>query len=98
MLAIVFLVNLFLYSRVNSMVEQIDSVFASNVSIGELTETLETLEGYVYEYLNTKSSSALENYYRYAEDYRTLAGRLNDRNVDNSVLMLEKNIQKVKEI
>ena len=93
MMVLILAVNLFINTQIGSMVEQIDSVFASNVSIGELTETLETLEGYVYEYLNTKSSSALENYYRYAEDYRTLAGRLNDRNVDNSVLMLEKNIR-----
>lgn len=93
MLVMILLVNLFIFSRINSMVRRIDSVFASNVSIGELTSTLETLDGAVYEYLSTKSSSALENYYRYAQAYRELAEGLNGRRVDNAELMLEKNIR-----
>ncbi len=93
MMVLILAVNLFISSRTSSMVEKIDSVFASNVSIAELTQTLNSLEGYVYEYLNTKSSAALENYYRYAEEYRQLAEGLNDKNVDNPALMLEKNIR-----
>ncbi|MBQ6322142.1 MAG: histidine kinase [Lachnospiraceae bacterium] len=93
MMVLILAVNLFINNRIDSMVRKIDQVFASNVSIVELTETLEALEGYVYEYLNTKSSAALENYYRFAEDYRDLAMQLNNRNVDNRVLMLEKNIR-----
>ena len=93
MMTLILAVNLFLNSRISSMVERIDSVFASNVSITEYTETLNELEGYVYEYLNTKSSTALENYYRYAQKCNDMAENLNDRNVDNPVLMLEKNIR-----
>ena len=93
MLAIILLVNLYIFSRINAMIERIDSVFASNVSIGELTDSLEALDGYVYEYLSTKSSSALENYYRYAQDYKELAEQLNGRKTDNAQLMLEKNIR-----
>ena len=61
MMVLILAVNLFINNRIDSMVRKIDQVFASNVSIVELTETLEALEGYVYEYLNTKSSAALEN-------------------------------------
>lgn len=93
MLAIILLVNLYIFSRINAMIERIDSVFASNVSIGELTNSLEALDGYVHEYLSTKSSSALENYYRYAQDYKELAEQLNGRKTDNAQLMLEKNIR-----
>ena len=97
MLALVLAVNLFIYNRINSMTERIDSVFSSNVTIVSLTDTLESVEEYVYEYLNTKSSSALENYYRYAQDYRDLLEELNDQNVDNRILMLEKNIRGMSE-
>ena len=95
MLAIVFLVNLFLYSRVNSMVEQIDSVFASNASIGEMTDTLSLLDGYIYEYLSTRSSSSLENYYRYAQNYQDLVEQLSAKKTDSPKLMLEKNIREM---
>ena len=51
-------VNLFIFNQINAMVEKIDSVFSSNVTIARLTDTLELVEDNVYEYLNTKSSIA----------------------------------------
>ncbi|MDD3796106.1 MAG: histidine kinase [Lachnospiraceae bacterium] len=93
MLALILCVNLFIYSQINSMVREIDEVFASNVSISELSDKLEMVQTRVYEYLNTKSTSALEDYYRYEQDYRELISRLNNENVDSSVMMLEKNIR-----
>lgn len=93
MLVMILLVNLYIFSRINSMVKRIDSVFASNVSMSELAENLSLLDSNVYEYLSTKSSSALENYYRYAQSYKDLAEQLNGRKVDNALLMLEKNIR-----
>lgn len=74
-----------------------DAVFSSNTAINDLSESLNKLEGTVYEYLNTKGSKALENYYRYEQDYRQLLDGLNDRNVDSEVKMLEKNIRKMSE-
>ena len=78
-------------------VDRIDAVFSSNTAINDLSESLNKLEGTVYEYLNTKGSKALENYYRYEQDYRQLLDGLNDRNVDSEVKMLEKNIRKMSE-
>ena len=52
-------VNLFIFNQINAMVEKIDSVFSSNVTIARLTDTLELVEDNVYEYLNTKSSILL---------------------------------------
>ena len=64
MLMVMLVVNLFIYGQINSMVRRIDAVFASNVTIGEITDTLEEVRSNVFEYLSTKSSSALEDYYR----------------------------------
>ena len=79
------------------MVRRIDSVFSSNVTIGELSDTLDLVEDRVYEYLSTKSSAALEDYYRYEQDYRELLQELNNENVDSEIKMLEKNIRNMSE-
>lgn len=92
-IALVLGVNLYIFRQVSVMVLKIDSVFASNVSIGELSDRLALTQTAIYEYLNTKSSAALENYYRYSEEYQELAEGLNDRNTDNPILMLEKDIR-----
>ena len=97
MLGIILLVNLFIYFQINSMVERIDSVFASNVGIEQLTGGLELVQGSVREYLNTKSSVSLENYYRYVQEYQLLIRKLNDQNTGSPTEMLEKNIRNMSE-
>ena len=97
MLVVAMSVHLFIYIQINSMVRRIDAVFASNVTITELTGTLQTVQDQVYEYLNTKSSAALEDYYRYSEQYSTLISELNSKNADSQILMLEKNIRSMSE-
>ncbi len=99
LLVLVFVVciNFFIFSQINSAVRRIDAVFSSNVTINNLSDTLELVQDSVYEYLNTRSSQALEDYYRYEQDYRELLEELNDRNVDSQIMMLEKNIRNMSE-
>lgn len=97
MLTAVLLVNLFIYSQSQGMIRRIDSVFVSNVSIVELTDMLDRVESNVYEYLNTRSSASLENFYRYEQNYRDLCGELNGQVIDSESLMLEKNIRAMSE-
>ncbi len=97
MMAIMMSANLVIYSRINRMVRQIDSVFATNVTNKELTDQLEMVEESVYEYLSTKSSAALENYYRHTQNYREMITLLNSRNMDSDIRMLEKNIRSMSE-
>ena len=96
-LAVTLLVNLFIYRQISSMVRTIDSVFASNVTISELTEELGLLQGHVYEYLNTKSSEALEEYYRSVQEYHALIEQLNGKRMDSEIKLLEKNIRNMSE-
>lgn len=96
-LSIVLCMNLYIFSQINLMVREVDTVFASNVTIGDLKENLDYVQNRVYEYLNTKSTSALEDYYRYEQDYRELITQLNDRNMDNPIKILEKNIRNMSE-
>ena len=98
-LAIVFVVciNFFIFEQIHTGVNRIDAVFSSNTAINDLSETLTRLESTVHEYLNTKGSKALENDYRYEQEYRQLLDELNNRNVDSEVKMLEKNIRQMSE-
>ncbi len=97
MMAVILLMNLFIYRQINQTVQRIDAVFSSNITVNELAQTLEQIQQTVYEYLSTKSSSALEDYYRYEQEYRGMIELLNNRNVDSEIRMLEKNIRSMSE-
>ena len=90
-------INFFIFSQIQNAVSRIDAVFSSNVDINDLSDALEQIQGTVYEYLNTKGTKALENYYRYEQNYRSLIEKLNDKNLENEGKILEKNIRNMSE-
>ncbi len=94
---VVFFVNMFMYSNINKSIGTIDEVYKSNVEFNELLEALTDVHNYVYEYLNTKSSESLENYYRCEENYRSLINGLNGMTYDNDVILMQKNIKNMSE-
>ena len=44
----------------------------------------------MYEFLDTRSSDALKNYYQSAENYRNLIEQLNDEISDDNVKLMER--------
>lgn len=47
-------INFFIFEQIHTGVDRIDAVFSSNAAINDLSDTLNKLEGTVYEYLNIK--------------------------------------------
>ena len=92
-LLVVLAANIFAFRQSSETVKQINEVFASNAVIMSLADTLTEAQGSMYDYLSTKSSSSLENFYRYEQELREMTDDLNGRNVGNELLMLEKNIR-----
>ena len=92
-----FVINIILYSEINRSMIQLDEVYATNVSLNELAECLEHTHEEVYEYLNTKSTVSLENYYRNVQELRDMLEQLNDRNTGSQMKMQEKNIRGMSE-
>lgn len=90
---VMFFVNMFLYYNINKSISRIDEVYVSNVGLNELLDSLTMLHEYVYEYLNTKSSDALENYYRSGQNYRNLIDELKGDITENDMLIMQKNIK-----
>ena len=86
-------VNLFAFRQTSMTVDQIHEVFASNAVIMNLGDTLSRAQSSMYDYLSTKSSASLEDFYRYEQELRIQTDDLNGRNVGNELLMLEKNIR-----
>lgn len=92
---LIFGVMIFFYTNVNATVNQIDSVYASNTRLNYLRDTLENVQNNLYHYLNTRSSEALENYYIYEVEFRRQLARLNDQTLNDTPLLLEKNISNI---
>ncbi|MDO4332884.1 MAG: histidine kinase [Eubacteriales bacterium] len=94
---LIFSVNIYVYMNINRMMVQIDSVYASNANLNELQNTINRVQVCMTEYLNTKSSDAMEDYFRNAEKYRELIGQLNEKIVADETLLMEKNIKNISE-
>lgn len=94
---LMFVINILLYSEINQSMKKLDEVFATNVSLNALTECLEETHEDVLEYLNTKSSDSLEDYYWNVQEYRDMLEQLNGSIVDNEMKILEKNIRNMSE-
>lgn len=94
---IILVVNFYLYNNINSLVNNIDAIYMSNVKLNELSETLTSVQESMTDYLNTKTSDAMEEYYRNEQDYNNQIQELNDRTTGNELLLMEKNIRNMSE-
>lgn len=94
---IILAVNLYMFMLINEMTGKVEEVYVSNVGLNELSGALDRVQDSMEEYLNTKSSDAMEDYYRSEQAYRELMDRLNTRTTDNQILLTEKNIRGLSE-
>lgn len=90
---IILLINLFMYVNVNHMVDRLDEVYLSNISLNELADTLTEVQSSMTDYLNTRTSDAMEDYYRNEQDYFNLIAELNDEIYGNDLKLMERNIR-----
>lgn len=94
---LVFFANMFLYSNINKSIGTIDEIYKSNVGLNELLDSLTDVQNNVYEYLNSKSSESLENYYRSKDIYRNLINELNGKIIGNDMILMQKHIKNMSE-
>lgn len=92
-LVIILVMNIFMYMNVNTLTARVEAVYASNVNLNELSEALTTVQETTKNYLDTKSSDALNAYYRADQDYRDLLSDLNTGITNNQLKITEKNIK-----
>lgn len=90
--AVILAVNLYTYAMISRMMGRVEDVYISNVSLNDLSDGLDDLQAAMTDYLRTKSSDAMEQYYRSDQEYRVLLESLNRQATDNEMLLTEKNI------
>lgn len=90
---IVFVVNLFVYFNLNQMISKIEEIYASNVNLNELTEALSDVQLGMTDYLNTKSSDAIEQYYRSEQNYANLLNDLDVTTTNSDMKLMEKGVK-----
>ena len=91
--AIIFFVNIYTYINVNKVMESIGSVYISNAELNKLTDVLSSVQKNMYDFLDTRSSDALKNYYQSAENYKALLEQLNDTISEDNVKLMERKIR-----
>lgn len=82
-----------MYVNINNQVSRLDMVYQGNVRLNELSQALLDVQSSMTDYLNTKSSDSMEDYYRSEQNYRTLTEELNDAVSSNALQLMEKNIR-----
>lgn len=85
-------INLYMYWNIAEATETMDKVFVYNSNLNELSSTLDNVQQYMYDYLNTKSSDTLINYYDNHDNYRNLINELNDAITSNNADLMERKI------
>jgi len=82
---LVFAVNFALLISVNTMSSRIESVYQANLKINELSVALSAVQDNMLEYLNTKTSDSLENYYIYSQNFSNMVGELDGEITENPI-------------
>ncbi len=67
---IILTVNIVLFIYISRAIDVINKVYSTNVEIGELSESLNQVRGSMTEYLNTKSTDSMEQYFDATQQYR----------------------------
>lgn len=94
---LVFAINIILLVGINSMSGEMDMVYRGNVHLNELSVALEGVQDGMTDYLNAKTSDALEEYYRSEQDYREMMQELNEDITGVSFSRMERNIKYMSE-
>ena len=92
-LLFVFSVNMYLFHEINAMIGQIETVFSGNSALNELQEKLDLVQSSMEQYLSTKSSDDMEEYFRSQQDFSEAVAGLNAAAVNDADALMEKNIR-----
>ena len=94
---LVFFVNIYMFGGINKMIVKIDNIYNSNAELTSLQASLSKVRGSMLDYLNTKNSEAMGNYYANEQEYRERIEILNDTAIGNDSGVMEKNIRNMSE-
>lgn len=89
--------SLFLNRNINRSLDSINSIYTSNDTLNDMTSALASLQANMQEYLESKSTDSLNQFYFYEQEYRDLLSWLNTDTLDSTSGSMEKNIYNISE-
>lgn len=92
---LILIVNLFMYRNINSMLHRLDQIYVSNVNLNELSDSLEQVQSSLTNYLNTKTTDAMDGYYKSYQDYTEQIEKLSDQVTGSESQRMERNIKQM---
>lgn len=91
--ALIFIVNVYVYVNINQMIGRIEALYSSNVSLNELSDKLVNIHDNMTQYLKTKSTESLEDYYKHEQEYRDQLADFTLSTGSSELKYLEKSIK-----
>lgn len=95
--AVLFMVNLYIYHNMNTIIENIDQTYVGNKNLMEIRSKLDEVQSCASEYLNTRRDESLKQFYSKEKEYKGLLNTLNSEIVNSKNLIMEKNIRNMSE-
>ena len=86
-------VNVFIYLNLNQALDKINSVFASNISLNELSDSLNKTHQGLTGFLETKGTDDFELYYASSLEIKNMSRQLNSNVTDNNIRLSERDIR-----
>jgi sensor histidine kinase YesM len=90
-------VTVYMHASINQTLQVIEGVYTSNAGLTQVSDQLSGIQQSIKEYLDTKSTDALSNYYSYEQKYSEIIQTWNNRVIDNEAAIMEKNIRGISE-
>lgn len=91
-IVLIILMNVYMYIGINLMIEKVDEIYVSNVSLSDLSEQLTVLQNSMKEYLESKSTTALNDYYKAEQAYRNTLETVGSEGSDTKMVIMRDNI------
>ena len=94
---VVFAVTVILLLGINSMSSEIDKVYQGNLRLNEVSDALMAVQDSMTDYLNSKTSDSLEEFYRNEQTYSQLVQDMSDEVTGATFQRMERSIRHMSE-
>ena len=93
----ILIANMMLLFGINSMSNELEEVYQENLTLNALSECLGGVQDSMTDYLGSKTTEALENYYRTEQEYSNMIQELSDEVSNVAFMRMERNIRHMSE-
>lgn len=90
-------INAYINAEINTMIDDISGIYASNTMLNELQISLTQVHRYLETFLDTRDTEAIEGYLRNQQEFSNILERLNGRLLDDDSMITQKNIRSISE-